>query len=65
MSLIMTFPAQGIGAGIDGLVLEQVAAVGGTAINWVCGLKAAANNVTAQVTTNITSKVALKYYGCV
>jgi len=66
MSLVLTFEANGIGAGIDGLILEQVAAVGGTGITWVCGTPAVAlaNNVNPIPVTSITSKVALKYYGC-
>jgi type IV pilus assembly protein PilA len=66
MSLILTFPATGIGAGIDGLVLEQGAAAGGTGITWVCvdAANATTNNITALSTTSITSAVAKKYFGC-
>jgi len=65
-SLILTFATTGIGAGIDGKVLEQAAAVGGTGVTWVCGVAAVAtaNNVTLLGTTTISSPVALKYYGC-
>ena len=65
-SIQLQFALNGVGAGIDNLKLEQVAVVGGTGVTWVCGSAAtlAANNVTAQGTTTITSPVALKYYGC-
>lgn len=64
VSLQLTFASQGIGAGIDGLTLEQAAVVGGTSVTWVCGLVAGANKAAVLGTTTITSPVALKYYGC-
>lgn len=67
MSLVLTFAPSGIGAGIDGLVLEQDAAIGGTAITWICSTKAAAVNVpTLGLTsiTDLTSRVAFKYFAC-
>jgi type IV pilus assembly protein PilA len=65
-SIQLVFAPNGIGAGIDGLTLEQISAIGGTGVTWVCGVGAAmaANGVTALGTTTITSPVALKYYGC-
>ncbi|OIR05927.1 fimbrial protein precursor [mine drainage metagenome] len=66
-SIQLVFAANGIGAGIDGLNLEQVAVVGGTGVTWICGTAATltANGITAHGgTTTITSPVALKYYGC-
>lgn len=67
-AIFLTFAPTGVGAGIDGQTLEQVAVVGGTGVTWICGTAAtlAANGATAPAggSTLITSGVALKYYGC-
>jgi type IV pilus assembly protein PilA len=67
MSLVLTFSPSGIGAGIDGMVLEQDAAIGGTAITWICSTKSAAVNVNTlglTTITDLTSRVAFKYFAC-
>lgn len=67
-SIFLTFAPNGVGAGIDGKTIEQVAVVGGTGVTWICGTPTTltANGATAPGggSTTITSGVALKYYGC-
>ena len=56
-SLSLTFAAAGIGSGIDGLLLEQAADIGGTGVVWAC-------DSGSTLGTTGGGAVARKYYQC-